>query len=115
MPPLHRHEWPTYITSWALKGIFVGGCVARGDGSSFRAKAHAHTTGAYTGWLCFRTRRRVASRALVLHELAHLVTGQGHTNAWRRTVLRLGGTLDAIPGLLRSYQARGARDDNDAM
>lgn len=101
---LPRDKWPEeLLRSFAVKGVYVGGCVCRGVGSSFRAKAHAHFNGAYAGWLCFRRADRLECRELVIHELAHLVCGQGHTDLWRDTVLRLGGTLDPVPGVLRSY------------
>lgn len=101
---LPRECWPPeLLRSFAVRGVYVGGCVSRGVGSSFRAKAHAHTHGPYTGWLCFRRADRLTCRALVLHELAHLVTGHGHTETWRREVIRLGGTLDDVPGILGNY------------
>ncbi len=40
---------------------------------------------------------------LALHEIAHLIAGKGHTDAWRRAVLSIGGTLDPAPSL-KSYQ-----------
>lgn len=86
--------------------MFVGGCVDRGDGSSFRAKAHAHTKGHNKGWLCFRRRDRLNCLPLVIHELAHLVCGQGHTDKWRETVIRLGGTLDSVPNVLKDYRRK---------
>jgi hypothetical protein len=76
--------------------------VARGDGSSFRAKAHAHITGEYEGWICVRSAARLLDRFLMLHELAHIITGQGHTDGWRACLLKLGGTLDV------TYDAKGA-------
>jgi hypothetical protein len=36
-------DYPEFNQYPELKGVFVGGCVLRGDGSSFRHKAHAHT------------------------------------------------------------------------
>jgi hypothetical protein len=93
-----------------LRGVFVGGCVARGEGSRFRAKAHAHVSGHYRGWICFLSSKWLHVRALWLHELAHVVTRQGHTDVWRRFLLQIGGTLDEVwdgnVSVLRSYQRR---------
>jgi len=79
-----------------LRGVFVGGCVARGVGSKFRAVAHAHTTGVHRGWICFRSRLWLHVRALWLHELAHIVTRSGHTPRWRLFLIQIGGTLDPV-------------------
>jgi hypothetical protein len=99
-------EWPECLHGHPkVKGLFIGGCVARGVGSSFRAKAHAHYTGRYFGWICVRRADRVDDRELMLHELAHILTEQGHTPAWRTRVLELGGTLDPTASL-KSYQGR---------
>lgn len=108
MPVLPPEEWPVCLKphAHALKGIFVGGCVERGDGSRFRAKAHAHTSGEHKGWMCVLSAKRLESEAIMLHEVAHLITLQGHTDKWRKCVLEIGGTLDAVPGLLSSYRKR---------
>jgi hypothetical protein len=82
----------------ATTGIFAGGCVARGIGSSFRRSAHAHTHDAHTGWICLRTARHATNRALLLHELAHVITRRGHDDRWRTELLALGGSLDPIDG-----------------
>ncbi len=39
--------------------------------------------------------RRLQDRLLMLHELAHILTGHGHTDVWRAKLLAIGGTLDA--------------------
>lgn len=110
MPALLKSDWPTDCHRPECKGIFVEGCVERGDGSRFRAKAHAHWLGPFAGWLCFLSARRLEQRELVLHELAHLISPGGHHDKWRATVLKIGGTLDSVidsqgPGLLLgSYQ-----------
>src|SRR5687767_10976657 len=106
MPSLDLEEWPPDLHRPEVVGVFVGGCILRGDGSSFRAKAHAHCKGERKGWLCFRKRQRLEERALVLHELAHLLTEEGHTDRWRAKLLEIGGTLDPVPGLLKSYIKR---------
>ena len=71
-----------------FRGIFLGGCIERKEGSSFRAKAHAHCYKGdrYYGWICIRSSKRLyqingkPSRLLV-HEIAHLLTPYGcHTN-----------------------------------
>ena len=88
-----------------LAGVFVGGCVKRGDGSSFRARAHAHTVHAgqtMPGWICVRSAKRLYNADgrvsnLMLHELAHILTNEGHTDKFRNKLRELGGrcTLNA--------------------
>lgn len=82
-----------------LKGIFIGGCIERGEGSSFRAKAHAHTqeNDPYKGWICIRSLKRVYIKdtkrpsMLILHELAHLLVKPYyyHNKQWEKTYKNL--------------------------
>ncbi len=92
-PKTHSGEGKPLADYPQLKGIFLGGCVARGVGSSFRATAHAHTgwPSAYHGWICIRKPERLHEHSLLMHELAHLVTGEGHTDAFRDKAKQLGG------------------------
>ena len=107
-----------------VKGIFVGGCVKRGEGSSFRAKAHCHNCKAYPyfGWICVRSAKRIGSyhlfderladigivnyqefegaidkpSQLLIHEYAHLLApGQGHTPTFYRQLKDVGGHITA--------------------
>jgi hypothetical protein len=92
-----REQWPTALhhgPEGALVGVFVNGCVARGEGSRFRRQAHAHTDGPHQGWICILSAKRLTDTPLLLHELAHIITGEGHTDTWRRMLLQIGGTLD---------------------
>lgn len=89
-------ERPVELQRPEVAGVFVGGCVARGDGSSFRHTAHSHTEGTHKGWICVRAARRLSERVLMLHELAHILTGEGHTDKWRAKLLELGGTLEGL-------------------
>lgn len=79
----------------SLKGVFVGGCVERGDGSSFRASAHAHSEGAWKGWICVRGAlegrggEKLRDLPLMVHELAHIASNAGHTGKWRRAYTQL--------------------------
>lgn len=82
--------------------IFIGGCVERGDGSSFRASAHAHTAeGEWQGWICVRSKKPDALRLydgsptnLMKHEYAHILTGDGHTDRFWRMLAALGGYME---------------------
>lgn len=87
-----------------VKGVFVGGCVERGIGSSFRRQAHAHTDKAdrYRGWICVRSANRVLTDSgnpttLMMHEYAHILCGHGHGHdaLWRETISRLGHPAEA--------------------
>jgi hypothetical protein len=102
-----RSILPHYFGHPLVKGVFHGGCIARGKQSSFRASAHAHGREGdkFFGWICYRAGWKIDLEMLALHEIAHLIAGVGHTDEWRRAVIAIGGTLDPAPSL-KSYQKR---------
>ena len=69
-----------------FRGIFVGGCIERKEGSSFRRKAHAHCykkEDKYFGYICVRSPKRLYMKdgkasLLLWHEMAHIVTRASH-------------------------------------
>ena len=99
----------------AVKGIFVGGCVERGPGSSFRRSAHAHnsTKDPWFGWICVRSAKRLTtpggkpSRTL-FHEYAHILCpNHGHDAKWRETITKLGYPSEAKQA--QAYYGRSAK------
>ena len=97
MPKIEYEPFEKYPE---VKGVFVGGCARRGDGSSFRARAHAHCFGndEFAGWICVRSPKRLYAPSdkpskTMLHELAHILTKQGHTKKWAMMLKELGGTI----------------------
>lgn len=91
---LEKERWPQELKREEVKGVFVNGCVDRGDGSRFRRKAHAHTEGKNKGWICLLSIKRLVEPMLIKHELAHILTNEGHTDKFREKLLELGGTID---------------------
>lgn len=81
-----------------IRGLFVGGCVERGVGSSFRRLAHAHNHRGdeFYGWVCVRSPKRVLTASgkpttLMYHEYAHILTpNHGHDAKWAATLASLG-------------------------
>ena len=90
-----------------FRGIFHGGCIERKEGSSFRAKAHAHIKGNYKGWICFRSAKRLKQKWIVIHELAHVITGHGHSKKFYQCVRRLGGKITANDRRISPVSTKG--------
>lgn len=106
MPELTWEERPEEYRRPEVIGVFVGGCVDRGDGSSFRAKAHAHDKDPHKGWICHRGTKWLKCRELLLHEVAHVLTGAGHNDKWRKKVIDIGGTLNPVLGVMKDYNKK---------
>ena len=100
MPVVEFPEFEKY-KELGYKGTFVGGCVERGDGSSFRRRAHAHCFDGdpHKGWICVRSPKRLRMAngkpsMLMLHEMAHILTpNHWHDDVWRSKVRELGGRI----------------------
>ncbi len=99
-----------------VAGISLGGCVdAIGTDrrGAMRRVAHAHT-GVHSpnrGWICVNSGKE--SRILtatgrptyvLIHEVAHIVTWDGHTARWGKAVTALGA-----PGEAKRYAAAAKR------
>uniref|UniRef100_A0A6H2A006 Peptidase n=1 Tax=viral metagenome TaxID=1070528 RepID=A0A6H2A006_9ZZZZ len=92
---------PGKLKQYGVRGIFVGGCVERGDGSSFRRKGHAHGDPGYelrwTGWICIRSAKRLWTPSgkpsqLLWHETAHIYRRswtQKQCTQWANKMVRL--------------------------
>ena len=83
--------------------VFIGGCVKRGEGSSFRASAHAHIADKdeHKGTICVRSKNPDALRLtdgtptnLMKHEYAHILVSEGHTKKYWTMLSQLGGYME---------------------
>jgi hypothetical protein len=97
---LPKSQWPKYLLKFKeIKGISYGKCKVDKKTFSDHA-AHAHC-GPYihNGWICVRSKALIRNRLMMLHEVAHLLVNYkyGHNDTWRKTLLRIGGTLDPFP------------------
>lgn len=87
-----------------LTKVFVGGCIARGEGSSFRASAHAHNskTDKHFGTTCIRSKKPDTLRLpngepsnLMKHEYAHILCpNEGHTRKYWTVLAKIGGFME---------------------
>lgn len=94
--------YPVPLEMPEIVGLFVGGCIRRGDGSSFRHRAHAHVSKAdeWRGWVCVRSPKRLSTPSgrpsrLMWHEYAHITTGHGHDAIWRARITEYGFPAEA--------------------
>lgn len=90
-------DLPTWLHHRKLKGVYIGGCVVK---KSPPRPAHAHFT-PRGGWICLQHERWLKDKMLCLHELAHVVTNEGHTPRWARYLVRIGGTLKGWENVLK--------------
>ena len=98
-----------------VAGVSLGGCCdAFGTDrvGAMRPEAHAHVSAksAMRGWICVKSGKpekvRTASgrpTAMLIHEVAHIVTWAGHTVAWIKAVTTLGAPAEG-----RKYAKRNA-------
>ena len=112
-------NFPEFTAYPQFRGLFVGGCVKRGDGSSFRRKAHAHFKGDRQGWICVRSAKRLRNpkgepSLLMWHELTHLVSAQGHTAKFERVMRELCGRSH-IAGYRKRIKERREATKNEPV
>jgi hypothetical protein len=87
-----------------LAMIIVNGCAANWPFGVQWGHSHIPRSGFEPfNVVCIREREwcfdpndttRSTPSKLLLHELAHIATGQGHTQTWARWLLSIGGVLD---------------------
>lgn len=107
---LPRKEWPLILQHPKVKSISVGGCPCPDDclkpmfirGKKYLPMAIAHDD---IGHISFINKRVMNIKYIQIHELAHILTKEGHTDKWRNTVLELGGTLKKMK-YAKSYEKK---------
>lgn len=109
-------ELPEYMENEEkLRGVCVGACIYTGkwakgkrakdkegnfiknaEGKYLRepgsvAHAHTGTKGPFHGYICFSSREEFNKHLTCKHELAHIATDEGHTQAWAEKYVSYGG------------------------
>lgn len=110
---INRDEFPECIRQYKeVRGIAIGGCIFDIERSQKPYEpvgeiAHCHTGwNVHKGFMCSKY-DILFDRLVLLHEAAHLITGQGHTKKWKEKCLQIGGTLG--PGYV-NYNGKRAAD-----
>lgn len=100
MPIVEYPELEAYRDR-GFKGLWVKGCVERGEGSNVRYSAHTHKDGEFNGWICVKGHSRLRRpdgkpTLLIWHELAHILSGSGHWHdkVWQNNMRNLCGRVD---------------------
>jgi len=113
---IRKIELPEYMENEEkLRGVCVGACIYTGKwakGKRVKDKAgeyirnekgeylrepgsvaHAHTgnRGPFHGYICFASMEEFNKHLTCKHELAHISTGDGHTQAWAEKYVSYGG------------------------
>ena len=79
-----------------VRGLAVGRCVNHSRLTNQHAHAHHDPTDKYAGWICIENPRRILKPGsqqvsrIMLEELAHLLSGHGHDDAWRAVMRSMG-------------------------
>lgn len=105
MKRIPKKDWPEWLKHPAVRGVYVGGCPVYSDFETKpRVMAHAHRPSKELepGIICFRNKQILNAKYIGLHELAHIISDDGHTDKWRRCLINLGGTLEPMK-YSRSY------------
>lgn len=111
-------RWPGPPT---VNGVVFNGCVSNQRWGTQLAHAHRHGVPGAEPWgfMCFKTRDILTLHGwptnVAIHELAHLITGEDHTQRWAEEMRRWGAEPEAAyfvvpPGtrFIRMAQARTA-------
>lgn len=96
-----REHWPQILRDFPCRGVHVGECVT---GKPLRHAAHAHTHTDPIGHICFRSSNQFHDYSTVVHELAHVITRQGHTRRWFECLKRLPGSESAVEWASKRYK-----------
>lgn len=103
MPVVEYAELEQYRCR-GFKGLWVKGCVSRGEGSNIRRSAHTHfqPDDEWKGFICVKGYRRLRQKngkptLLIWHELAHVLCGprHWHDKIWQDTMRTLCGRVDS--------------------
>ena len=103
--------------------VYVGACVDADGRIRKCARAHAHTSPPHTGAICVKFLKAIKGcsdgqvitrpNRLLMHELAHILSGHGHDPTWRAKMRELGQPLPARYRQRRICKhSRAIRDSN---